>query len=121
MSNNNRKNDRQFRDDKEAVKDHNNEAVVLDESDINVEGITKEESEPIVEDTPDHVLVHGVVNCDRLNIRCNPNIHSNVRCTVKAGTELMINKESSTDRWYSVCTSAGVEGFCMKDYIKVDI
>ena len=52
--------------------------------------------------------MHGRVdNCARLNVRKEPNIKSE------------IVEVASTEEFYRVKTSDGVEGFCMKDYITV--
>lgn len=87
-----------------------NEEVVLDH-DVIIESEVKGvelQVEPIT----------GVVtDCVKLNIRKEPVFGSEVLCTVNALSELLINPEDSTDKFYKVCTSTGVEGYCMKKYV----
>lgn len=62
----------------------------------------------------------GIVEyCVRLNVRENPNPGSNVVSIVDAGKELMLILDESTNDWYKVCTTSGVEGYCMKEYISI--
>ena len=64
--------------------------------------------------------VHGrVVNCARLNVRKEPNIKSEIVAVIDAETDVEIIEVASTEEFYRVKTSDGVEGFCMKDYVTV--
>ena len=58
-----------------------------------------------------------VVGCSRLNIRKEPSTSATILCEVTGKSELCIYPDKSTDEWYSVCTPAGVEGFCMKKFV----
>ena len=60
-----------------------------------------------------------VTNCSRLNIRKEPNVDSDIVCSVSNNTEVIIDEESSNDGFYKITTSAGIEGFCMKKYIVI--
>lgn len=60
-----------------------------------------------------------VTNCSRLNIRKEPNVDSDIVCSVSNNTEVIIDEESSNDGFYKITTSAGIEGFCMKKYIEI--
>lgn len=62
----------------------------------------------------------GNVKAKRLNIRKEPNIESGIVCIVESGSELMIEKESSTKEWFKVCTASGFEGYCMKKFVTVE-
>lgn len=65
-------------------------------------------------------LVIGVVkNCVRLNIREEPNISAPIITEVNALSELMVDLEKVAEKWYSVCTEAGIEGFCMKKFVAI--
>lgn len=61
-----------------------------------------------------------VTDCKMLNIRKIPSKDSDPVCTVDAGEFLTVNLNDSTAAWYSVRTSAGVEGFCMKKFVSVN-
>jgi hypothetical protein len=71
---------------------------------------------------PEVVPVEGiVVNCTRLNVRKAPSVKAPVLCTIPVDSNVLVCLEESTDEFYWVETAAGVEGFCMKDYIDVDL
>lgn len=74
------------------------------------------EVDPVPEDPKP---VFGVVaNCGRLNVRKKPDIKAEVVCEVPIGSVLMLDMDKSTSGWFKVCTAAGSEGFCMKDFVE---
>lgn len=63
----------------------------------------------------------GVVsNCKKLNVRVEPNIESEILCVVDAGDRLMIDPANSDEAWLNVFINAGIEGYCMKEYIEIE-
>lgn len=72
--------------------------------------------EEIVSELP-AALVYGYVTCGRLNIRTEPAYGAEVLCVVENDAELMISPDDSTEEWYAVTTSAGIEGYCIKKFI----
>lgn len=60
-----------------------------------------------------------VVDCVRLNIRKEPSINAEVVSEVNCSTDMIVYEEESTDEFYKVCTYYGVEGYCMRKYIKI--
>lgn len=64
-------------------------------------------------------VVGIVTDCENLNIRAYPDLDSPVLCTARCGSELLIDLGSSTTRWYSVCTSMGVDGYCVKSFVEI--
>ena len=65
-------------------------------------------------------LAIGILtNCLRLNIREKPNISAPIITEANTLSELMIDLAASNEEWYSVCTEAGIEGFCMKKFIAI--
>lgn len=84
----------------------------------NEEIVPVEEAVEIVEEKIE--LVAGVVDyCSKLNVRTTPNLDGDVVASLAKRTEVEIDLSKSNDDWYHVCTSAGVEGFCMRQYIYV--
>ena len=81
--------------------------------------------EPFVETVETVTLpatVTGVVDdCARLNVRVAPYASANAICTIAAGAEVTINVDESTDEWFSICTASGINGYCMKRYIKASL
>lgn len=86
------------------------EDTVTAEVESNVEEPKNEESKPVI----------GIVtDCVRLNVRKDPNRSSEVLGVITAETELIIIEEESTDEFYKICTSAGLEGYCMKSFVTI--
>ena len=79
-----------------------------------VEPVVAETVEEVVEEP---IIVTGVVICERLNVREESSIYSNVVCVIERGTEVYIDTEATTGQFYKVCLASGVEGFCMRQFI----
>ena len=76
--------------------------------------------EPIPEAITAKPLKTGIVhNCNRLNLRKEPSKKSDILCVIRKGTELMIEADFINDEWYGVYTSAGIGGYCMKEFISI--
>lgn len=60
-----------------------------------------------------------VINCAKLNVRDNPYTHSKVLCTIERDSEVEIDEARSTEDFYKICTAAGIEGYCVKYFIKI--
>lgn len=86
----------------ETVEDTVEEEVIVDE---------------VVEETATSV---GIVDCDtNLNVRKLPKKDAAVLCKLPNGTSVQVDLEKSTLEWYNVITPAGIEGFCMKNFIAI--
>ena len=88
--------------------------------------VSEEETCDVVEETseivcvPNHTKIGKVVNCDKLNVRRNPNTDASIVCIINRLTEVEIDESLSTDTFYKVYLATGVEGYCMKEYISVN-
>lgn len=60
-----------------------------------------------------------VANCQNLNIRAEASADAWIVSILRAGAEVVIDDEASTDDFFKVTTGAAVEGYCMKQYISV--
>ena len=60
-----------------------------------------------------------VTNCLKMNIYNDPNENSEAITNVNCLDQVMVDPDSSTDEWYAVCTSFGIEGFCMKKFVAI--
>ncbi len=70
--------------------------------------------------TEEHVVVTGKVEgCARLNVRSESNKDSEVLCIIDKSAEVVIDLENSTDDFYKITTSQGIDGYCMKKFIIV--
>lgn len=97
---------------------YNRQPAVTEEAIKEIETI-EEVMEERIEEAP--VYEHGFVSgCIRLNIRKDPTIKSEVVCVVEGDTELVITLNESTDDFYKVSTAAGIDGFCMKQYVTIN-
>lgn len=112
------------------------EATVV-EPEVKVEETVTEETPAVTEDpvaTPDSEAVVSVqeteedndeiigvvADCAKLNVREEANAEASVLTTLAKGAKVKVDFFESTNDFYKVCTEAGVEGYCMKDYINID-
>mgnify|MGYP001336233650 CR=1 FL=1 len=65
------------------------------------------------------VKIGFVTNCKKLNVRKEPKTDSDIVCEIDYQTELMIDENESTEEFYKVFTTTGIEGFCMKKFIEI--
>lgn len=65
-----------------------------------------------------------VVNCEKLNVRSESSVKSEVLFTINKGEEVEIVEDKSTDDFYAVIFGNDkeviIEGYCMKKYIKIN-
>lgn len=85
---------------------------------VKIEEIVNETIEEVVEENRKDIL-GIVVDCDKLNVRKEPSINADIVCMIDASTNLIVDYESSTDEFYKICTYAGIEGYCMKKFVKI--
>ena len=96
---------------------------------VNLVDETAEPVEPVVteetvetEESVKTMMSGIVVNCEKLNLRKSPLKDSdgaNVITTLLAGAAVVINESDSTPNFYKVTTETGLEGYCMKQFIKL--
>jgi len=63
------------------------------------------------------VCIGKVKDCDKLNVRSEPNPDAKVLCRLDKDAEVQIDKSTSTKDFYKITTASGVSGYCMKKYI----
>jgi uncharacterized protein YgiM (DUF1202 family) len=88
----------------------------LEQAVINAGGEVMRAEEPIVEV---ETSIGVVSECDKLNLREEANKNSKVLAILNRNTELVVSVEESTEDFYKVITSSGVEGYCMKKFITI--
>lgn len=64
-------------------------------------------------------LIGFVDDCERLRVRKESNVDSEELCILDKMSEVVVDLDNSTDYFYKVKTSEGVEGYCMKKFIKI--
>ena len=119
MSNKNYKNYNSFSSTKPAEEVVEPVEVKTEEPNPVVEE-AKTEPTPVVEQPkPESKQLTGnVAGCAKLNVRKEPNKDAEILAVINEGAEVVINKIKSTMDFYSVCTAAGIDGYCMKKFIK---
>lgn len=80
-----------------------------------IENVEELATETVEQTTP----VFGLVNCALLNVREEPDAESEILAVLKKDSEVMIDFDESTEDFYSICNEAGIEGYCMKQFIEV--
>lgn len=73
--------------------------------------------EPVVE--PENRKFGKISNCKKLNVRKLPSRDAGIVSELVEGSEVMIDEKESTALFYKIYTEHGIEGFCMKQFIKV--
>ena len=89
--------------------------------DFKKDNVEEQNVEPEVEETAkeqNSVITGTVVNCTRLNVRATPKLNAAILCTIDKSSEVII-EDDSNEKFYKIVTGAGVEGYCMKDYVVI--
>lgn len=89
---------------------------VLPEDQNEPEVITEPENN---EDNSGTNLLAVVVNCAKLNVRKEASKDSEVVCIITKGDEVAVDLDASTEDFYKINTSNGIEGYCVKDFIEI--
>ena len=77
--------------------------------------------EPAIDTVIDTVpapKIGRVFGCTSLNVRKAPKTNATVICTINCHAEVEIDELESTDDFYKICTASGIEGYCMKKFIR---
>lgn len=93
------------------------EEVVVGESVVVPPAVEVEPETPVKEEVTTTTGV--VVNCGKLRVRKNPSPYSAVICEIPKDTKVVVDIDKSTLEYYKVTTIAGVEGYCVKQYLAV--
>lgn len=81
------------------------------------EEINHVDKEPTIESTTE--LIGFVDGCEKLYVRKEGNKDAEPIATINRADEVVIYLENSTEYFYRVKTSDGVEGYCMKQFITI--
>lgn len=110
---------------KEDVAEVIAEAIANEEVDVDecaaCDPVEVVEELPTIEEDGNEPLVGVVSGCSKLNIRAAASKEADVVTVVDEGTVVMIDYpvDQNSD-WFKVYTEAGVEGFCMKQFVTVN-
>ena len=98
------------------------EQVVVETPVETVEDAPVAVAEPVEKPVPNKKprKVKGIVaNCAKLNVREHPDTGAGVLCALPASAEVKVFAEEHFDEWVHVVTEDGVDGYCMKKYIRL--
>lgn len=85
---------------------------------VEVQMAIEEVAEPEVL-TPEEPVTAIVVDCAKLNVREEPSPRANVIGIIDASNEVVVYDSESFGNYYKICTASGIEGYCIKDYLKL--
>lgn len=60
-----------------------------------------------------------VTGCSKLNVRVEPETTADIACIIDANSEVKIDRANSTRDWFKVTTASGVDGYCMRKFVKI--
>ena len=74
--------------------------------------------EPVAAPTPKPTT--GIVTgCSKLNVRAEPETIADILCILDVNSEVMIDMGKSNREWFKVTTASGIDGYCMRKFIKI--
>ena len=80
-----------------------------------VQNLESEEPTDAVEELSDGTII----KCTKLNVRETPNLDANVMCVLDMASKVKVDVKNSYGGFFKVVTEAGIEGYCMKEYVAV--
>ena len=88
-----------------------------------IEEATAEPVDQPVEEAPKKESKVGIVaNCEKLNLRRSPLKDSdgaNIITELLSGVAVVIDEDESAPDFYKVITETGLEGYCMRQFIRL--
>lgn len=101
-----------------------NEEYILNDSTLSEnqeeEMLVLDNYEILLDETKKEDFVIGLItDCKKLNIRKEPNVKSEVLCVIDYNSEVIVDDKLSTSDFYAICTSSGIEGFCVRKFVTI--
>lgn len=91
------------------------------QADFNVTG-NDTANDIIINEVKNEIKRGHVINCDRLNVRDQPNSNSAIICVLVNNTKVVIEPDyqlAEENDWFHITTEVGVDGFVKSEYIEV--
>lgn len=87
---------------------------------------SNEEADEEKQDTENQEKVvnvkEGIVGgCNKLNVRTEANINSDVACVLNSDSRVYVYLDDSTDEFYKIKTQDDIYGYCKKDFIWLEM
>lgn len=83
---------------------------------------TKEVKKETVTETEVNECKIGTVSVSKqskLNVRKKPTMKADIVCTLEHATQVEIDISKSNDEFYKITLPSGIEGYCMKKFVKI--
>jgi hypothetical protein len=92
----------------------------ITEENIELTSIDEVKEEVFIDHPIKSEQIIGIVdNTERLRVRKEDNVDSEILCLLDKGSEVTIDSQYSAEFFYKIVTSAGIEGYCMKKFITI--
>lgn len=95
------------------------EDTVEENKEVIDESITEELEDKVVIEESNNPTLGLVDGCDKLYVRKEGNKDAEYVSIINKSDEVVIDLENSTEYFYKVKTSDGIEGYCMKKFITI--
>lgn len=95
------------------------ESDIVEKSNETMNEVFNEVMEEIVKEKPVEKVIGVVTGCAKLNVRKKAKKDAAVLCIIDKDAEVVVDLKKTTEEFYKVCTSAGVEGYCAKSFIAI--
>lgn len=101
--------------------DESQNEVVKETQEINetVEEVDESQNEVVEEETNSN-KIGKIFGYEKLYVRKDPSVDSEPVGIVTSNDDLAIDEYHSTDDFYKVYTSNGLEGYCVKKFVRID-
>ena len=95
---------------------------IIDESNEESNDESDEEKQDIENQEEVVNVKEGIVGgCNKLNVRTEANINSDVACVLNSDSRVYVYLDDSTDEFYKIKTQDDVYGYCKKDFIWLEM
>lgn len=99
---------------------------IIEESNEETDKESNEETDEEKQDTENQEKVvnvkEGIVGgCNKLNVRTEANINSDVACVLNSDSRVYVYLDDSTDEFYKIKTQDDIYGYCKKDFIWLEM
>lgn len=93
---------------------------IVEEPSVAVETIEANKESDTSAEQVDEQRFGIVTDCIALNVRKLPVPNAEIVTMLPSQSIVMVDLKQSTDTFYKICNAAGIEGFCIKQYIKLN-
>ena len=76
---------------------------------------------PVEQVVKNETIAGTVVNCAKLNVRAKPNIKAEIVGILDVKSEVKIDADKSDNEWFKICTTTGIDGYCMRKFIEAHV